>query len=570
MRNKQGGRYLLIALPLIFLFLFFYLPLLLVFVEGAALSGGVNVSGDSTEKAVWNVIAILKSPYYLKVISFTAFQALISTVFALAAGLPGSYILGRYNFPGKKVVKSLTTIPFVLPSILVVLGFVLFFGNNGHFNHMLMGLFNLKDPPLKILYSFKAIILAHGFYNFPIVMRMLSSAWENISRSQNEASKSLGAGNFFRFRTVTLHRLMPALLSAASLVFLFCFMSFAVILVLGGGPRYSTIEVEIYRLARFSLDFPQAASLGLIGTLFSMGLLSINLILQKRASVPPLGRGERIEPAKLLGGGKSKRKITPGGFLIVVYLVIAAVILLGPLLSVLVNSFQHKVSRMGETSWTLKWYSQLFTLGSKGNSGLAVRNSLVFGLLTILTALPLGTLIAFRTYRGGFLRSRIAEVLYMLPMGVSPVILGLGYLKMLPSLPEAVHGSWIVIVGAHTVIAYPFVIRAVSGALGAVPPSLRQAAASLGAGPVRVLFTIDLPLIKTGLLTGGAFAFALSLGEINATLLVADRSQITIPLAMYRLIGSYNFYSACVLGAILMILCGAAFFIIDTFQEKTI
>ena len=549
--------------PLLFLFIFFYLPILLVF------SGGVLQKNTDGSFFLSGIGSLLTNPYYLRIIGFTAFQALVSTLFALAAGLPGAYILGRYSFPGKKAVKSLTSIPFVLPSILVILGFVLFFGNNGHLNRLLMLLLDREKPPLKILYSFKAIILAHAFYNFPIVMRLLSTAWENLSRSRNEAARSLGARRFFLFRTVTLPGILPALLSAVSLIFLFCFMSFAIILVLGGGPQFTTIEVEVYRLARFSLDFNQAAALGLIGTLLSMGLLSINLFFQNKASTALMPREKRILPRPLFfPRGMDRRNPPVIRILMSVYLITAMIILLGPLLSVPINSFQHKVTRTAETGWTLKWYRELFSPGSV--SVQAVKNSLSYGFMTVLAALPLGTLLAFRSRRGALYRSRAAELLYMLPMGVSPVILGLGYMNMLPLLPPGVHGSWLAIVGAHTVIAYPFVLRSVSGALTAVPPSLRQAAASLGAPPGRVFFTIDLPLIRSGLLTGGAFAFALSLGEINATLLIADRSQVTIPLAMYRLIGAYNFYGACVLGTILMLLCGAAFYIIDTFQEDPV
>ena len=201
--------------PLVFLLLFFYLPLGLVL--GEVIKGG----GDL-------VFSVLSRPYYRKILRFTLFQAAVSTLFALIMGLPGGYLLGRYRFPGRGVVKSLSTLPFVLPSILVVLGFVLFFGNNGTLNRFLGSLFHSSEPPLKILYSFKAIILAHGFYNFPIIMRLTSPAWMNLPANQINAAHSLGAKPGRLFRTVTLPHLIPALLASASLVFLFCFMSFAI------------------------------------------------------------------------------------------------------------------------------------------------------------------------------------------------------------------------------------------------------------------------------------------------------------------------------------------------------
>ncbi len=181
---------------------------------------------------------------------FTLLQATLSTLASLAVALPGAYLIATYSFKGKRMILALSAIPFVIPSILVVLGFVIFFfGNNGFLNRALMTLFQLEEPPLKILYSFPAIILAHTFYNFPIIMSLVSSYWEHMDENCEAASWTLGANKVRTFFSITLPRLIPAIVSSASLVFLFCFNSFAIILVLGGGPQFTTMEVEIYRQA---------------------------------------------------------------------------------------------------------------------------------------------------------------------------------------------------------------------------------------------------------------------------------------------------------------------------------
>ena len=136
---------------------------------------------------------------------------------------------------------------FVLPSILVVLGFVIFYGNNGFLNRMLMSLLKSDEPVVKILYSFRAIILAHAFLNFPVALSLLTGYWSSLSRTAENAAATLGAGKLRIFLTITLSRILPVLLSAALLIFLYCFTSFSIILVLGGGPEYTTLEVEIYR-----------------------------------------------------------------------------------------------------------------------------------------------------------------------------------------------------------------------------------------------------------------------------------------------------------------------------------
>ena len=150
----------------------------------------------------------------------------------------------------------------------------------------------------------------------------------------------------------------------------------------------------------------------------------------------------------------------------------------------------------------------------------------------------------------------------MLPMGVSSIILGLAYITALRDLPLTV--GWHAVVLAHVVISYPFVVRSVSGVMGKISPSITQVAHSLGAGTLKTFWYVELPLIRSGILTGAAFAFAISIGEINATLLLSDTNTMTIPIAIYRLIGSYNYFAACAMGTILMIVALVAIVIIET------
>ena len=111
----------------------------------------------------------LSDPWNLQVIAFSLFQAFFSALLSILVGLPGAWLLTNYNFPGQRWFRLLTYLPFILPSILVVLAMVLFFGNNGWINRSLMALLGTEEPPLQFLYSLSGILIAHVFYNFPIV-----------------------------------------------------------------------------------------------------------------------------------------------------------------------------------------------------------------------------------------------------------------------------------------------------------------------------------------------------------------------------------------------------------------
>ena len=542
---------LLLIAPLVFFSLFFLYPL------------GTILFRDQESGLLARVGDILTDKYTLRIIGFTFKQALLSTVLAMILGLPGAYILAKYDFKGKNLVRAITTVPFVLPSILVVLGFVLLFGNNGLVNNLLMNVFQLNAPPFRILYSLKAILLAHAFYNFPVCIRIVNSVWSRINPRTEEAAKLLGARGLQLFRRIVLPQILPGILAASALIFIFCFMSFAVVLVLGGGPKFTTLEVEIYRMARIELDLSGASGLAIVGSSLTLVFLYLYLWLQKKSAFSEA----------LTTGKKNLLRLfrTPGGWLILLYCLCVLALIVGPMLTVVHNSFLRREGWAGATSLTLDWYGVIFSRDIlRGGFVLpylkAIRNSMFFGAMTVFFSLPLGTMLAMvaAKVKKGFL----VEGLMMLPLGVSAVILSLGYLKGFASFPLEIIGRWYSIVLVHTIIAYPFVLRSVSGVLQKIEPNLREAARNLGASSWKLFWHIEFPLIRPGILTGAAFAFAISLGEVTATLMLSTPDLITIPVAIYRLVSSYNFFAACAMGTLLMIASLIAFWLIDKLGQE--
>ena len=541
--HKGWGGKLLWLVPLVPTLILFYIPLGVILVE--ALKGGEGPSP---------FVRLFSNPYTFRVIGFTLWQALVSTVVSIVLGLPGAWLLGRARFRGKRLLKALTAIPFVLPSILVVLSFVIFYGNSGVLNRFVMAAFDLKRPPFTILYSFSAIILAHAFYNFPLAARLIGAFWERHSDGPAMAARTLGAGSVRVFFSVTLPGLLPAIFSAAGLIFLFCFMSFAVVLVLGGGPRYTTLEVEIYRAARVSLDLDMAAALAVVGAGLTLCMLWVTVKMQHKAAHAV--RGQASRPGRI-------RLSTWGSVLWGLYILMVVLVVASPLLALVGRSFLARTSRSGPLVWTFKWYLALFHESGASLSLTAVKNSLTFAFFTVCASLPLGMAAAWVTTRTQGVMGRIGETVMMLPMGVSSVVLGLGYFKCLALFFPDYTGSRAAVVAAHVVVAYPFVLRSVSASLKRISPSLPQAARTLGASTFQTFFTVELPLIRSGLVGGACFAFALSMGEINATLILAQADTVTIPLALYRLIGAYRYFAASALGCLLMVLCVACFLWIE-------
>jgi thiamine transport system permease protein len=527
---------LLLVPPLTFLVIFYFYPLEEILRVSLAREAGTTAGA---------VVARLLSPATGRVIFFTLWQALVSTLLTLLLGIPGAYVFARYHFPGKGILTALTTVPFVLPTVVVATAFTAVIGPTSPLNALLMRWFDLAQPPLDLRYTLGAIFLAHVFYNYTLVLRMVGGFWANLDPHLEEAARTLGASPWRAFREITLPLLMPALAAAGLLVFIFCFTSFGVVLILGG-PRFATLEVAIYRQTVNFANLPFAATLSLVQIAFTLGLTLVYTRLQAR-----LARPLNLRP-------KWVTQQRPGGpreVLFVATNVVLSVVLLGvPLLTLALRSFGAG----------LRFYAALFENPRRSIFYVppvdAVGNSVRFALATTALALILGLLTALALYRRR--EGWLVDALFMLPLGTSAVTLGLGYLLAMDEPPLELRGTPALIVLGHTLVALPFVVRSVLPALQSIRPSLREAAASLGARPLRVFTEVDLPIAWRALAVGAVFAFTVSMGEFGATSMIARPEIPTIPIAIYRFLaqpGALNYGQALAMSTVLMTVCVVGF-----------
>ena len=550
--RSSRGTFALWLLPLLFLALFFFAPLISVF----KLAGEAAVTAASQA----NLLQRITRP-----LGFTFYQAVLSTIATLALGLPAAYIFGRYTFPGKSLLRVLTTLPFILPTVVVAAAFNALIGPRGWINLGLMNLFDLPAPPLQMLNSLPAILIAHVFYNTTIVIRVVGSAWSQLDPRMEQASRVLGATPLKTLREVTLPLLRPAILAAGLLVFMFDFTSFGVILLLGG-PQFATLEVEIYIQAMHMLNLPLAGLLSAVQLLCTL----ILTIAYSRAS---LHLNVPLAP-RLQGEGMRRMRTWREKLLVGVTVILLAALLILPLAALGARSVVRLEADRGErggvqTGLTLDYYRELFV-----NRRLslfyvppieAARNSLVYAGATVLFSLALGFLASSALVR----RARINQVLdplLMLPLGTSAVTLGLGFIVVFNRPPFDPGSFPLLIPLAHSLVALPFVVRTLLPALRSIPVSLRQAAGVLGASPLRTWWEVDLPIIARAALVSAVFAFTISLGEFGATSFLARPEYPTLPVAIYRFIGqpgALNYGQALAMSTLLMLVCGLGILLIE-------
>ena len=550
--------WLLWLAPLGFLVVFYFYPLSSIL----QISFGRGDAGWMA--ALWETVSSASTG---RVLGFTVWQAVLSTLLTLAVGLPAAYLFARYQFPGKALLQALTTIPFVMPTLVVAAAFNTLLGPRGWLNLALMQLFSLESPPIALSNSLAGILLAHIFYNTTIVLRMVGDFWSHIDPRLTQAAQVLGANRWRVFWQVTMPLLLPAILAASLLVFIFDFSSFGVILLLGG-PRFATLEVEIYTQTVNLFNLPTAASLAAIQLACTLGLTIAYTQLSGRVSRPLSLRPKTYTQERLANW---RSKLFAGGMLL---LLLTLFIL--PLLSLALRSVTNLDSSRLDTQpaqqgITLDFYRELsvnrrqsmFYAPPTSAIGLSLGYAGVTVLLSLLLGLPAAWSLARSATNP---MNRLMDPLLMLPLGTSAVTLGLGFIVALDQPPLDLRNSWALIPLAHTLVAFPFVVRNLTPALRSIRPQIRQAAATLGASPGKVLRTIDLPLVGRSLLVAAVFAFTISLGEFGATAMIAHPEYPTVPVAIYRFIsqpGAMNYGQALALSTIMMLITSLGILLIE-------
>lgn len=501
--------------PLLFVGLFFAWPVTALVLRGFVTDGALDLTGFAD---------VLGRPRTWRLVGLTLAQSVLGTVFSLLAGLPVAFLLYRRVFPGRTLLRGLVTVPFVLPTVVVGVAFRSLFVPDGA-----LGFLGLEE-------TLGGIVVALVFFNLAVVVRTVGGLWERLDPRTEQAAAALGASPRRVWWTVTLPSLAPALVSAASVVFLFCATAFGVVMVLGG-PRYGTVETEIWVRTTQFLDLRSAAVLSILQLVVVATALAVSARTRGRREAALHLVSDRTS-ARLLGRSRGDVAAVAA-----TTAVVGGLILL-PLGGLVLRSFQGPDSRLG-----LANYTALGTTGERGALTVTVWEALANSLRTATwacaIALVVGGLVALlasRRPRGTGARRAVSllDGLFMLPLGVSAVTVGFGFLVTLDQplgVAYDLRTSPALVPIAQAVVAVPLVARTVLPVLRAIDPRLREVAGTLGAGPLAVLRTVDLPLAARSLGLAVGFAFAVSLGEFGATSFLVRPQSETLPVVIFRLIG---------------------------------
>lgn len=489
---------------------------------------------------------------------FTFFQATCSTLMALVIGLPAAFFCGRRNFPGRKFLLSISVVPFCIPSLIIALGYVTFLGLNGGLNQLLMFVFGLKKPPVRILYSFYGLIIAHGFYNFPLIMKNVSDAWARIPSEPAESARLLGAGESRIFRTVTLYQLLPSIASSSLLVFIYCFLSFILVLLFGGVGN-STLEVEIYKAARATLDFKLVGWLALIEALILCVVTVFYCLIEQSSGSRTKGiKSEFTQQRRQLKGIKEIISFT-------ILILLITVFFLAPLAGIVVNGFTTAQSGVtkGNPGFTFTTFRRIFKMRSFLPS---LKNTLWIGcctgLLCTAVAFAYSVFLRFVERKKGKTLNMIFKVLPMIPMSISSVVVGV-LITMIVK-----RGNCACLILAQTALNWPLAYKVIYSQLTKISDETLDAAKLLSSNKIDTIIRVIFPVSKGALLSAFGYSFAISAGDTTLPLVLAIPKFNNLSLFTYRLAGAYRFNEACASGLILGLLCATVFAMASFIRKK--
>ncbi|WP_374290527.1 thiamine/thiamine pyrophosphate ABC transporter permease ThiP [Paenirhodobacter enshiensis] len=441
------------------------------------------------------------SPADLEALWFTLWQAAVSAAVSCALAVPAARALNRRRFPGRTALVALMGAPFVLPSIVAVTALLTVFGRKGLVNEALGAL----GLPSVGIYGAHGVILAHVFFNLPLAVRMILHGWQAIPSERMRLAASLGFGPAEVARHLERPMLRQVLPGAFLAIFLVCLTSFAVALILGGGPRATTLELAIFQAFRYDADLGRAAALAL-------GQVAVTLIalgLAAAVTAPPafgagLDRaGERLIPT---GRARTAKDAT--------VIALIAAFLLVPLATVLAGG-AGQIPRLPASVWQATAVSLAVAAGST--------------VLTVALALTLAT--AGRKW---------AEAAGMLPMAVSSLVFGTGlFIVLRPLAPPAMLALPVTLI-ANALMSLPFALRVLLPEAKRLAADYDRLAASLGLrGWARLRF-LTLPRLARPLGFAAGLAAAFSMGDLGVITLFSDGHQQTLPMAIYAMMGSYH------------------------------
>ena len=499
-----------------------------------------------------NLFSSVDSKIY-GLLKFTIFQAFLSTVLSLFVGLLLAWSLSHQNrFKGRSTLIALFSSSLVLPTLIVVFGIIGILGRHGLINELSLYFFDTSFGTY--LYGLGGILLAHIYLNASFALRSLLHSFESIPKEKYKLAKSLNFSVLKCFYYVEYPALKSSLLSIGSTIFLLCFTSFAVVLLLGGNPSYNTLEVAIYEAVKLDFDIETALKLSLI----QLGISVILVVLSSSFKIST----SNIKTSNTFIVWKNSKKIqTIQWFIIFVF----TIFFISPLIVIFLDGLSANFAKILSDEIFIQSFFTSITLAT------------VSSIITVIVAVLLSN-----TRRNFSLDTRLAsnpfsKILNLfiafsgnIYLAIPSLVLGLGFFMMYQKYDGSfVLWSTFALLTANVLMSLPFALAVIAPAMQKIAKRYDKLSFSLGLSTFQRYKEVELPYLKSSIAYVFALSFCFSLGDLGIIALFGSDEFITLPWYLYQLMGSYNTNDAAGVALILLVLVLSVFILIPRiFRSK--
>ncbi len=504
--------------------------------------------------SIESIFTFFEQPLTKEALRFTILESLFSVALTLTIGLPLAWQLSRYEWKRIAIIRSLLSIPFVMPSIVAAMGFLALIdqggplqkigidlrGESGVFTNI-SSFTGLENPG-----HFIALIIAHAWFNISLIVRMVEPTLSTMDPRWEEQIKLLPAGNtrLGRVKNLWMPFIGPAIACASALCFVFSFTSFALVKWLT--PNNSTLEslmadsggtAGIYN---YRIDTSEIVlSICIVQLIILVSALALTSRLQRKHSL-------RHAMVSESSARRSRGRPTISAKIIVS---VGLVFTLLPLALVTISSFIVRTIEDGSITndFSLDAWKAVYD-GDNSTVGLqeALSNSLIYSLITLIFSITIGWVMASSIHRleksGNNKLAKIVDMISLAPLAISAVMIGLGILLGILRWSPSLFNWFLIPVLPHILLTTPFVVRIMLPAIRSLDSSFEEQAGMLGLSPLKIWIHSKLSFLLAPLAVAGSLTIAFSLGEFGATwILVRSGSWDTLSILVDQLMNQPKF-----------------------------
>jgi len=546
--QKDFTPYLVFAIPLGFLVIFLFWPLITTFLR-AFMGSGAKLSLSNL--GVSNFSKFLTSPLYQKSLRNSFVLSFSVVIFSILLGVPMGYIVARVKLPAKNLILSLGILPVIMPSFVGAFSWIILMGRQGVARHFLQILLNPLGITIPTIYGMFGMIFTMSLIYYPFVFLLSYSSFSSANPLLEEAAMLMGAGKWRIFWTITFPLILPSLGAASLLVFIRAIGSFGIPAIIGG-EQYVLPTLIYFRVNGF-WDLNGAAAIAVVNVVITGAVLIFQKYVVSRRQYETISASRSEQKlythwaARLFGG---------------LFCLVILIVSLAPQITIIVMSFFEKWQGLLPEGLTLANYKRIPQV-SRSELG----NSLYLSSVATLFTAILGSIIAYITERRRPKGAAILDLAIMAPFVLPGTVVSVALLSAFSGnalIPLG--GTFTIIIISYMIRRTPYVYRSVVASLTQLDPTLEESSTISGANWFYTFRKVSLPLILPGIISGSILTFSTLLQELSTTILLYGAKTRTVPIQIYIAVADGKMGEASALSVILLIVVFIIVYVMNTFQ----